>query len=190
MSGRQIDPGVSSSLGAGHVVAVLLIELNFDSATVYLAAAPHDIEWNGNTYISAQGIGAIEPVTETSAGAQGLKFTLAAATPASIAGFFTEEIQGRKVTLRLAVIDPAAPGGFYVDPSVWSGTFDIPQLKDDAKPVITVTAEHEMLAWQTPSGALFSHEEQQLVDPTDLFFQYAAEMSEKTLVWPTKEALK
>lgn len=186
MSGRNITTGLADALAAPHVVYVLLLEFGFDSGTVRLAAAPHNITWDGHTWLAAQGIGSIEPITETAAGAKGLRFTLAAATPASIAGFFAEPIQGRPVVLRLLVIDN---GAVHADPNVWSGTFDVPRLDDTATPTITVTAEHEMLAWQTPSGALFSHADQQAIDPTDMFFEFAAEMSEKTLVWPSKEAL-
>jgi hypothetical protein len=186
VSGRNISPALQALLQQPHVTYLLLLEMGFTSGTVRLAAAPHDVDWAGHTWLAAQGIGTIEPITETATGAKGLKFTLAAANPAAIAGFFTEPIQGRPVVLRLLVI---GAGEIHEDPNVWSGTFDVPRLDDTTAPTITVTAEHEMLAWQTPSGTLFSHADQQAIDATDLFFEFAAEMDEKTLVWPSKEAL-
>ena len=187
MTARNTPPMLASALAAPHVVMVLLLEMGFTSATVRLAACAHDVEWGGHTWTAAQGIGSIDPITETATGAKGLRFTLSAAAPASIAGFFAEPIQGRPVVLRLLVIEPG--GTVREDPNVWSGTFDIPQLDDTTTPVITVTAEHEMLAWQQPSGTLFSHQDQQAVDPDDRFFEFAASMAEATLVWPSKEAL-
>ena len=44
--------------------------------------------------------------------------------------------------------------------------------------VIQVTAEHALIAWQQPSGALFSDAEQQLRSPGDKFFEFAAQMAE------------
>ena len=43
-----------------------------------------------------------------------------------------------------------------------------------------------MLAWQTPSGKLFSDQEQQAQHPGDRFFEYAAQMAEVTIAWPNK----
>ena len=78
-----------------------------------------------------------------------------------------------------------------VDPNVWSGALDVTTIDDTpGAPVIRVTAEHAMLAWQQPSGELFSHQQQLAIDATDLFFEYAASMAEATLVWPDKSFFK
>lgn len=169
-----------------HVTMFLLIQLDFDSGTVRLATLGHDVTYDGHTWTAAQGIGAIEPITETADGAMGLSFTLAAATEASIASALTEPVQGRSITLKLAILDGTT---LRVDPNVWSGTFDVMTIQDGVKPLIKVTAEHDMVRWQTPSGALMSAADQAQVDPADMFFEFAAEMSEKTIVWPSKEAL-
>ncbi len=169
-----------------HVSMFLLVQMDFDSGPVRLTTLGHDVTYDGHTWTAAQGIGTIEPVTETADGAMGLSFTLAAATQASIASALTEPVQDRAITLKMAILDD---GTMRVDPNVWSGTFDVMTIQDGAKPLIKVTAEHDMVRWQTPSGALMSHADQAQVDPTDKFFEFAAEMAEKTLVWPSKEAL-
>jgi hypothetical protein len=186
VSARNTGADFKAAAARPHVTYFLLVELGLTSGTIRLASTPHDVEYGGHVYTAAQGIGTIEPVSETSTTLEGLRFTLAGATSASLASFFTEPIQGRPVVLRLGIV--REDGTVVYDPNIWSGALDVPQLVDGAQPVITVTAEHEMLAWQQPSGALFSHQEQQLIDPTDLFFEFAAEISERVLVWPSKEA--
>lgn len=171
---------------APNVSMFMLLELDFDSGMVYLSTLGHNVFVDGVEYLAAQGIGTIEPITETDDGAMGLSFTLAAASQAAIASALTEPVQGRGVVIKLAIVDGTS---IRVDPNVWSGTFDVMTIQDSARPVIKVTAEHEMLRWMTPSGALMSHADQLQVDATDKFFEFAAEMSEKVLVWPTKEAL-
>jgi hypothetical protein len=170
-----------------HVTMLLLLEVYLDAGTQYLASTPHDVVWSGNTYVAAQGIGTVEPTTETDAEARGLTFTLSAAASANLAGAF-EAVQGRDVILRLAIVDETTnPPTLRVDPNAWTGTLDVTTIDDNpANPVIRFTAEHSMLAWQQPSGQLFSHQQQQLADPTDLFFEHAAAMTEATLVWPDK----
>lgn len=187
MSGRGTDSAIVTALGQPHVMMVVLLELQLDGGTIYLASHPTDIEYGGHTYVAAQHIGTIEAVTETDNGAQGLAFTLAAANQAAIAAAITEPVQGRKVIMSLGVIDGTT---LRVDPAVWSGYFDVQLIQDTAQaPVIRVTAEHAFLRWQQPGNALFSHQDQQQVAAGDLFFEHAAQMAEATLVWPGKEAL-
>jgi len=184
---RSLPTGAPAALAAPHVAMFLLLELQLDAGTVYLASTAHDIDYAGDTYIAAQGIGTIEPVAETDTGARGLAFTLSAAAPAAIAGALQEDVQGRKAILKLGIIDGAT---VRVDPNVWTGYLDVMTVTDsNTGPVIRVTAEHAMLSWQQPSGVLFSHQDQLAIDDTDLFFEFAAPIAESTVVWPTKEAL-
>ena len=181
---RSLDTATGTALQQPHVTTLLLIELGWDSGTQYLTSAPHDVEHGGHTYVAAQGIGTIEPTTETDVEARGLTFTLSAVPGAAIAAALTEPVQGRPVTLRLGIVDA---GVLRVDPNVWSGSFDVMTIDDSTpRPSIRVTAEHAMLAWQNPSGALFSDAEQQADHPGDLFFEHAAQMAEATVVWPNK----
>lgn len=187
MSRSGLSAEFITAVDQPHVTMLVLLELYLDAGTQYLASTPHDVGWGGNTYLAAQGIGTIEPTTETDSEAQGLTFTLAAHGLANLAGAF-EEVQGRAVILRLAIVDETtSPPTLRVDPNAWSGTLDVTTIDDNpANPVIRVTAEHSMLAWQQPPGQLFSHQEQQRIDATDLFFEHAAAMAEATLVWPDK----
>lgn len=185
---RNLDTGTRTALGQPHVTLLLLLELGWDSGTQYLTTAPHDVTWAGHTYTAAQGIGTIEPTTETATEARGLTFTLSAVNGSAIAGALTEPVQGRSAVLRLGIVDA---GTLRVDPNVWSGRFDVMTIDDTApSPVIRVTAEHAMLAWQTATGALFSDAEQRLQHPGDKFFEFAAQMAEATLVWPNKSFFK
>lgn len=187
MSRSGLSAEFLTAVDQPHVTMLLLLELYLDAGTQYLSSTPHDVTWSGNTYVAAQGIGTIEPTVETDTEARGLTFTLSAAASANLAGAF-EHVQGRAVILRVAVVDIGTePPTLRVDPNAWSGTLDMTTIDDTpANPVIRFTAEHAMLAWQQPPGQLFSHQEQQLADPADLFFEHAAKLSETTLVWPDK----
>lgn len=188
MSGRSLDGALASALQAAHVTSFLLIELGFDSGTQRLTSLPHDVEYGGHTWVSAQAVGTVEPITETDAGAQGLVFTLSGVPVSAIAGALTEPVQGRPVKVSLVVLDGTT---LRVDPSVWSGSFDLMTIDDAAQgPSIRVTAEHAMIAWSQPSGLKFSDPDQQRLHPGDKFFEYAAAMSQATIVWPDKSFFK
>lgn len=184
MSGRALDSATATALQASHVTMLLLLELGWDSGTQYLTTAPHNVDWGGHTYIAAQGIGSVDATTETATEARGLTFTLSAAPISAIASALSEPVQHRPVVVRLAVVDG---GVLRVDPNMWSGRFDVMTIDDSyPNPTIRVTAEHAMLAWQTPSGALFSDAEHQDAHAGDKFFEFAAQMAEATIVWPNK----
>lgn len=188
MSRTALDAPTLAALAAAHVTSLLLIEFGFDSGTQYLTSAPHNVEWGGHTYLAAQGIGSVEPIVETDADARGLVFTLSAVATSAIAGALTEPVQGRSVLVRMGVIDA---GTLRVDPNVWSGAFDVMTVEDSTDgPLIRVTCEHAMIAWQQAKGTLFSDQDQRMVDADDRFLEYVAQMAEATIVWPNKSFFK
>jgi hypothetical protein len=188
MSRTALDAETLAALSAANVQLFALVELDLEGGTVYLCDLAFDVEWNGQTYLAAQGIGTIQPTTETDTEAKGITFTLAAVNTAAIASALTEHVQGRGALIRLAVVDGTT---LRVDPNVWSGVLDVMTVEDDGhEPVIRVTAEHQMIAWQQPSGALFSDPEQKKRHPGDKFFEFAAQMAEVTIVWPGKDFFK
>lgn len=185
MSRVNLTPETKAALAQAHVTAFLLVEMALDSGTQRLAALPFDVVVEGQTYTAAQAIGTIEAIKETDAQAAGLAFTLGGVPSAAIASALTEPLQGRRVTVKLAVVDGPA---LRVDPVVWQGTLDVPTITDGGETAqIRITAEHAMLRWQNPTGQLYSHADQALRDPADLFFEFGSRVAKDTLVWPAKE---
>lgn len=188
MSRTSIDGDTLTALQAANVKMFALVELDFDADRVYLCDLAFDVEWDGNTYLAAQGIGTIEPITETDTEARGIVLTLSAVNQAAIATALAEEVQGREALIRLAIVDGET---LRVDPVVWRGVMDVLTIENrDEQPVIRVTAEHQMIAWQQPSGALFSDAEQQQLHPGDKFCEFAAQIAEATIVWPAASFFK
>lgn len=188
MSRTNIDAPTLAALQAAQVTMFVLLELDFDSGRQYLVDLPFNVDWNGNTYLAAQGIGTIEPITETDSEARGVVLTLSAVSQAHIATALTEDIQGREVLIRLAIVDGTT---LRVDPCVWRGVMDVMTIEgDQTQPVIRATCEHQMIAWAQPSGALFSDAEQQQRHAGDKFFEFAAQVAEATIVWPAAAFFK
>jgi hypothetical protein len=182
MSRTALDAQTLAALSAANVRMFVLVELAFDLERVYLCDLAFPVVWNGNTYQPTAGIGTIEQITETDVDARGIAFTLAGIQPASIGAALAEEVQGREAIVRLAIVDGDT---LRVDPCLWKGAMDVMTVEDNgSEPVIRVTAEHQMIAWQQPSGALFSDAEQQARFPGDRAFEYAAQIAEATIVWP------
>jgi len=182
MSRINLPGGMTTALAAAHVTHFVLLQLDLTSGTQYLSSTPFDVAYGGQTYTGVQGIGSIEPVTETSSEIKGLAFTLSGVPSSAIAGMLTEPLQGRTATLRLAIIDG---GTAVVDPVVWQGALDVPVIEDNgATATIRINAEHSLIGWQQPSGRLFSNEQQQLDYAGDKFCEFASDLVDKPIVWP------
>ena len=188
MSARDLDANTLAALAAANVKMFTLLEIDFDSGRVYLCDLAFDVAWNGHTYLAAQGIGTIEPITETDGEAKGIVLTLSGVQQASIASALSEDVQGREVLIRLAIVDGTT---LRVDDNVWRGVADVMSFEDNgSQPIIRLTAEHQLIAWQQSSGALFSDAEQQERFPGDKACEFAAQIAEATIVWPAKEFFK
>lgn len=188
MTARSLTAGLVAQLQAAHVESWLLVEMYLDSGTVYIASLPFAFTYLGNTYLPALGLGTVQPLIETDAEVQGLSFSLSGVPESSIALMLAEEVQGRRVLVRLCTLNGTTVD---VDDAAWEGTLDVMTL-DDQGPTstVTVTAEHQLAAWREPREILHSHEDQQLISPGDKFYEYAASLSQATIVWPDKEFFK
>jgi len=187
MSGRGISTGFAAGLQQGFVQWFPLVHMALASGDVYCCGAPVAVDYAGHTYLPLYGMGSIDPIEETDDTQAGITFTLSGVPESMIALVLAEPMQGRAVTVRLAqVVD----GQLYVDDAVWQGLLDVPSLEDGENPVVRVTAEHQLIAWDEPAGLMFSDADQQMLHPGDQFFQYTASLVEATILWPTKEALR
>lgn len=190
MSARGLDSGLLDALDAAHVTAFSILTLEFDSGTQYLTDCPFDVLIDGITYTSAQQVGAVQPFTEADSGAQGIEFVLSGVPQSAIAGALSEPIQGRTVTLGFVVVDS---GVLRVDPVAWRGSLDVETVEDGAPTAtIRVTAESDLIRWQTPPGWLSNQEDHQQIYPgtDDLFHQKAASLVDATVYWPMAEFFK
>jgi hypothetical protein len=147
------------------------------------------VAYGGHTYLSAYGVGQVEPIEETDAGVMGLAFTLSHVPSSSLSIALGTEVQGRGVILRMAFVDSG--GTLQVDANVWTGYLDQMTITDDSpNGRIRVTAEHKLIRWDIPRPWRFSDEDQRVVNATDGFFRHAASVAEATIVWPNKEFFK
>lgn len=187
MSRINLDAPTQAKLLEAHITCFMLAEFGFTSGTQYLTDTPFNVTVGSQVYTAAQGLGTIEPITETSTEAKGIAFTMSGVSQSAVAGALTENVQGRPITLKLAIVDGTT---LRIDPCVWAGRFDVMSIDDGQMATIRVTAEHSLIAWSQPKGTLGTHADQQIRSISDLFFRYEAEMAEKVITWPNKSFFK
>lgn len=193
---RTLTAGQQTALQANHVTGCHLVRIQFASGTVYLTDAPFNITWAGNTYFGAGRAGSIQSTRETVGGeATGLRFSLAGSLSSFVATALSEHVQGRAVDLYVAWFDGNQQ--LIGDPVLeWRGLTDVmpisetPQDDGSVQSVISVSAESRFAQFARARVRRHSDQDQQAANAGDLFFQYAAAMMDRSIVWPNKEWFK
>lgn len=189
MSRPGVTSGVTTAASADHVAWFPLVKMEFDSGTAYVAGTDFNVDYDGQTWLAARGLGSIDPIVESGDEIAGLKFTLSGVSSTGIAEAQTEKYQGRPVTVLWATVD--ATGTLNVDPAAWQGRMDTPTIaRGKGTCTISITAEHRMVDWQRPRKLLFNHADQQRILPGDNFFLGLEAMAERNIVLFSKEALR
>lgn len=179
---RTLSPEGSAQLGNRSALA-LLIEMQL-STPVYVTTAAVDIDWSGHTYIGGRGV-AVDTVKDQGGEMQQLRFTLSGVPSEYIALALAEPIQGKRVIVSTALMDPDTHA--LVDVMrLWTGTLDQMPIKHGVETsAITVTAEHRGIAFSRPKGMRYSDGEQRRAFSGDRALEFLVAQSTHQDVWPS-----
>ena len=189
MTARNLSTPFATALQQAHVRPFPLVEIGWTSGTQYLCGLDFAVSYGGNSYTPALGLMKIEPVRETADSYEGLKIEISGVSSSSLAIALTEPMQGRPLTLRMAVLD--ASNALQVDANVWSGLMDSPTIVDGRdSAVVTLVAEHRMATWDRARTKRYTDAQLQTDYPGDLGLQYVAQLEQQRIVWPRAEFFK
>ena len=173
-----------------HVSWFWLVKLELASGNLFLTSLNFDVEIDGETWIGSRGLGSIAPIEESSNGVNGANLVLAGVTQEHIAGMLTENVRGKKVTIKIAVLNTATePPLLAIDPNVWQGLLDT-QTFNEGQASVVVTAENRLIEWDKPRMLRFSNQDLKRTRPNDNFFKYADAMANKQIIVFSKAQVK
>lgn len=179
---RTLTAAYTSALASGRIAYAILVDMFFDSGTSRFALAPFNITYAGNSYLGVARIAGIEPVRETGdLEATGVVCTIVA-NAAYVSLALNENIQGRKIVMRFALLDD----NYQVlnAPVVcFQGRLDTMNISFGEKAVIKVTGESRFAGWDTARVRRYNSPDQQSLYPTDTFFDFVPQMVSKELPW-------
>lgn len=172
-----------------HRIAVPLVEALFDSGTLRLALSEWDIAANGQTYTRGPLIN-LKPVRESATSKEGLELTLSGLSPDIIALATAEPYQGRVIRFLKAYLHPDSHDVVGVPKAWFIGRMRaMPVSETNDQATVSLLAENFDIDFDRAAVIRRSDAGQQTRWPGDLGAQYAEQMVEKRMVWPTKEAL-
>lgn len=173
-----------------HVSWFWLVKMELTSTTLYLTSLDFDIVISSITWVGTRGLGGIGPIEESDNGVSGITLTLAGITQEHIAGLLSEDIQGKKITVQMAVLNQSTePPTVAIDPAVWQGLLDNQSFIDSQGQMI-VTAENRLIEWDKARLLRFSDQDLKRTRPTDNFFKYADTMANKEIIVFSKAQVK
>lgn len=183
MANRDMTVDFHAASLLGVKFPVLLFDFVFDEGEINLFTGRGTIDWNGRTYTGSADALKVTPAQETQdMEATGSAYVLAA-TPALVAMARIAEYQGRPCRTWLALF--TADGVMIEDPiRICSGKMDeMPIDTNPAAPSIGLTTESDLIILNKASNRRYTHEDQQIEYPGDMFFEFVPQMQDKEIVW-------
>jgi hypothetical protein len=196
---KSLTAGQQAALDAAHVVPVAFAELNFASDNIQrYCTAGASIPWQmfnpagpSIDWLGTGGLVSIEPIRETGAiESVGLRLTMSGVPSNLISLALHGEFQGRAITFWLGLLDAS---GVLIDTPIveYAGRLDTMTIVEgDETATISVTVESEMASLMAAAVRRMNDADQQKDHPGDLFFQYVAQMKEKSIPFPSGDALR
>lgn len=188
---RGLDAAEVTASQQPHRIVVPLIEAVFDSGPLRLAISPWPIEVGGNTFVAAGAAMKVRDMIESAGSTEGLTLELSGLDPAIIAIATQEPYQGRVLRLLKAFLHADTHQLVATPKAPFVGrmrSMSIVETNDLC--TVTVTVEHYEAELRRPAPLRMNDADQQRLYPGDLGCQYAEQMTEKSIVWPAKEALQ
>lgn len=187
---RGLSTAQLSAASAAHRMAIALVELHFKAGLLSLALSPWDLTHGGVTYQRTGQLLKIDAAHESSKSFEGIKLTMSGLDVSIMALAADEPYRGRLVRVLKAYINPE-DGVLIGAPVVqFVGRIrSMPIQETNDTCTVAVLAEHYEAELQRPAPLRLNNADQQRLYPGDRGAEYADQLEDKTVVWPTKEAL-
>lgn len=181
---RNLSAAMQAISQAKVLRPIVLIDLLFDSGSVYLWNGHGNLTNNSNDYIGAGELLAIGAISErTDLTATGASITLNGIKQSLLTISLSEPYQNRTAIIRLGAINES--GDVVADPVVmFQGKMDVMTIEDSGEiATITVQCESKFMQLDRAKVRRYTAEDQKIDHPTDTFFDYMAKIQEMAIPW-------
>lgn len=182
MTGRDVNAGARAVLGKRFGAAVF-VEMQLDTP-IYMSNAGVPIDFGGHTWLGVQQL-QVESVSEGAQQNEQMKFTLPAVPNANLALALSTNIRGKTVRVYIGIMDPDTHAMLDLVP-LWSGQLDqMPVGFGPDTAAISVTAEHNAVAFARPKPLRYTDADQRRQYPGDKCLEFLIDQTQKQDVWPS-----
>ncbi len=189
---RGLSAGQIAAAAGPTTVQALVFEALFDSGALRGSLCGIDLVIGGNSYPAVNKIESIEALSESTDSTEGLRVQFAGLDAGILAIIAAEQYRGRTANLYKVFLDPAA-GYAQVDSPILhfpGRLIDIRSSEQGGSCGVTVLVEHFEAELRRPRVTRYNDADQRRLYPTDAGCEHVEQMTEVSLTWPTREALK
>jgi hypothetical protein len=181
---RVLSNGVKALLTQTNVRVALLFEMEVGDDVYYLASTPHDLSWNGHTWLGNGWLRPFGDITEVAEiGASGLKLRIGGLDPAAVSIVLGPLVLKNYGTLYLAFLSETlavTPNPFII----YRGMYDQAELRDDSTTSeIMLSYENSRIRHHKAKELRYTDQCQQSIWPGDTGFRYTSKTSDWSGFW-------
>jgi len=169
---RDLPANFAALLDAQVVAPAFFLHLDWPTGPVYWVTAYGAINWDGKWWQPTGEFCQISEIGESNdARANGVQLTLSGIPSAQIVNAFRNDFQGAKAQIYIGFLNEQ--GGLITAPlRIFEGQIDSTAFEDSGETsTITVALEKELID-RRDEVRRYTHEDQQLDHPGDLYFEY------------------
>jgi hypothetical protein len=181
---RNLSSQFVTAITSNGVAPIVLIRAYFDSGEIDLWNGVGNLVYSGITYTGVVPILNIDTVHEQKQiAATGFNLTLSGLDSTILSLAENEPYQGRPLEMYLALLDSS--GAVISSPyMMFKGYMDTMTINDDGKTIsITIAVENELIALERALSTSYTPESQKVNYPNDTFFNFVADIQNKTAHW-------
>lgn len=181
---RALTAQMLAAVTAGVVRPCLIAKITTVSGDLKLWNGRGDLVWGADTFAGVGHLGSVSSVNETQElRADKVTFTLSGIPQSLIATALSDMRWGKPALLWVGMLDDN--GALITDPyQIFAGLTDVPVMDEGADTAtLSIVAENRLADLERPRVRRFTHEDQQLRDPTDLGFEYVAALQDAKIMW-------
>ena len=204
---REISAAYLEEITSGAMQPRLLMELQFDSSTVWVWTGIGTLDWGERSFVGNGNFVSVSDVQETQdLQAAGVVFGLNGIPSSLISLALSVRYQSRPCKMWLGMVDTSAgialedgSGVFltetgdkillenqlYGEPvPLFSGLMDVMEFTDDGQTAtIKLSAESTLMKLRRTKERRYTPEDQKSKYPGDRFFDFVAQLQDKQLTW-------
>jgi hypothetical protein len=180
---RGLSSGLETEVEADLVRPFFLVDLEFDSGTLYIWSGLGNLTWNNQTYLGVGDLLSVGTIEETAElGAVGASITLNGLKDDLIQKARDESYQGRAVSIRLGAFDSSA--SIAADPTIiFAGFMDVMTITEGETPSIQMAIENKLIQFDRSKKRRYTNEDQKTKYPTDKGFEFVTKVQDIPVSW-------
>lgn len=188
---RGLTPAQLAAATGRHLQVAPLVELAFDAGTLRLTTAPWDIVTGAGTWMTMGALLSIAQTTESAGSFEGAEFVLSGLDAAIVAIAAGEPYQGRLARLLKAYLDAESNQPIGEPVVQFVGRMRVMTLSEtNNQASVAIQCEHYEAELQRAAPLRLNDADQQRLYPGDLGAQYVEAMTERQLIWPSREVMR